>query len=125
MKYRITQHHSSKCPKPLILKQGAIVKVGGLYNGENNEWVNWRYCTSIESNLSGWVPDQIIAITDEHGMILEDYDATELDCYKESIIEGIQELNGWVWCRDLTNNRRGWVPKNKLEKIDTKRVELI
>lgn len=113
MNYRVIEAHQSNYPKPITIKKGAKLKVGNKYNGPD-DWENWRYCYTLDNEMNGWVPEQLLAIEDGHGTILEDYTAKELNVDKDEIVEGMRELNGWLWCVKLTERDEGWLPKEKL-----------
>ncbi|MDR1430400.1 MAG: hypothetical protein LBI85_08940, partial [Spirochaetaceae bacterium] len=66
----------------------------------------------------GWVPEQIIEYKDDYGIIIEDYSAKELDIETGTIVEGIKELNDWIWLKNKITNETGWVPKNKLKELE-------
>jgi hypothetical protein len=48
-----------------------------------------------------YVPKQIIEYTDNHGIIMEDYSAKGLNVSVGDVIEGIKELNEWMWSKNI------------------------
>ena len=108
----VVDQHISQYPNPIIVSAGDIVITGR----EDSEWSGWIFCTNIQSNVSGWVPQQIIsALTVERGIILEDYSAVELNVLPEQQVSIERELNGWAWCCD--GEQRGWLPLEKLKIV--------
>lgn len=112
MQFKVIEDHKCNNRKPLTIEKGTKVKVGRGSDGE--EWASWIYCYSIDGASEGWTPKQIIKIECEHGIVLEDYSAKELEVKKGKIVEGIVELNGWLWCHILNGTEEGWLPKEKL-----------
>ena len=108
--YIVNKSHRSNYPNPIIVNAGDIVITGR----EDSEWSGWIFCTNMQSNVSGWVPQQIIsALTVERGVILEDYSAVELNVLPEQQLSIERELNSWAWCCD--GEQYGWLPLDKLE----------
>ncbi|HCY39256.1 MAG TPA: hypothetical protein DHV02_05270 [Neisseriales bacterium] len=106
----VVEQHISQYPNPIIVNAGDVVITGR----EDSEWIGWVFCTNIQSNVSGWVPQQIISVlTVERGIILEDYSAVELNVLPEQQVSIERELNGWAWCCD--GEQRGWLPLEKLK----------
>lgn len=110
----VTKQHTSNYPNPIRLLKGQYVIVGKKYEG-NEGWNNWIYCYTKDKQLEGWVPEQIIQIQAERGVILEDYTAKELDVSVGEQIEIYKELNGWVWVKKISNSEEGWVPKENVK----------
>ncbi len=108
----VVEQHISQYPNPIIVNAGDVVITGS----EDSEWSGWIFCTNIQSNVSGWVPQQIISVlTVERGIILEDYSAVELNVLPEQQVSIERELNGWAWCCD--GEQRGWLPLEKLKIV--------
>lgn len=106
----VIKQHISQYPNPIIVDAGDIVITGR----EDSEWIGWVFCTNIQSNVSGWVPQQIISVDSaDRGIILEDYSAVELNVLPEQQVSIERELNGWAWCCD--GEQRGWLPLEKLK----------
>lgn len=116
MNYEVIEAHESNYPNPITIKKGTKVKVGDKYNGPEN-WEKWRYCYTLDNRTEGWVPEQLLVIENEYGIILEDYTAKELNVEKGEIIKGMRELNGWLWCIKIIDGDEGWLPKEKLRVI--------
>jgi hypothetical protein len=116
MEYIVIESHRTEFPNPLILKQGEKVIIG---EKTSINWPNWIFCIKLDGSNRGWVPKQIIMNCDNnHGSIIEDYSAKELDIEKGTIVEGIKELNGWLWLKNKRTNEIGWAPVEKLKKLE-------
>ncbi|WP_368505191.1 SH3 domain-containing protein [Alkalihalophilus sp. As8PL] len=115
--YIVTKQHISNYPNPIRLFKGQSVIVGKKYAG-NESWNNWIYCYTKDKHLEGWVPEQIIHIKGEQGLILEDYIAKELEVNVNEQLIKSKELNGWIWVKRLTNSEEGWVPKENVKEVN-------
>lgn len=114
MNYIVIESYQTNYPNPIIIKKAMKVKVGDRYNVDGN-WENWRYCYTIDNMNQGWVPEQFIDIENDHGIVLVDYTAKELNVEKDEIVKVVKELNGWLWCVRLSDNDEGWLPKEILK----------
>ena len=84
-----------------------------------SEWQGWLWCTD-QSGKSGWVPELYIERRGETGVMLCDYDATELSVRAgEELLAGVEE-SGWVWCTNR-EGLSGWVPAEMLSSKTAKR----
>ena len=115
MEYIVIEEHRTEFLNPIILKQGENVILG---EETSVNWPNWIFCTKMDGSNKGWVPKQIIKCENDCGIILEDYSAKELDIDKGNIVEGIKELNGWLWLKNISTNEIGWVPVEKLKVLE-------
>jgi len=125
MEYIVIENHRTEFPNPIKLEKGEIVILGEKSEetiGEtqyDENWPNWIFCSKIDGSNKGWVPDQVIQQRENnHGNVIEDYSAKELDIDKGTIVEGIKELNGWLWLKNKSTNEIGWVPMDKLKKLE-------
>ena len=41
-----------------------------------------------------------------------------MDIDEGTIVEGIRELNGWLWLMNKNTNEIGWVPLENLKKLE-------
>ena len=114
MDYIVIKEHRTEFPNPIILKQGEKIIIG---EESSEDWLNWVFCTKTDGSNKGWVPKQIIKHIDNCGEITEDYSAKELDIDEGTIVEGIKELNGWLWLKNKNTNEIGWVPMENVKKL--------
>jgi hypothetical protein len=116
MNYEVIEEHRSNYPNPITIRKDTKLKLGNKYSGTEN-WDNWRYCYTLDNGAEGWVPEQLLIVENEYGVILEDYTAKELNVEKGEIVKGMGELNGWLWCIKIIDEDEGWLPKDKLRII--------
>lgn len=105
----VIEPHRSEYPFPITFDKGAPLHIGEKYTGSEN-WEEWYFC-STPGQKDGWVPGQVIErIDDASGIAKEAYTAKELDVDTGEVLMGFKELNGWIWCRRLSQSDEGWVP---------------
>ena len=112
MEYIVIEDHMTEFPDPILLIKGEKV----IFGEESLKMPNWIFCTKLDGSNKGWVPKQIIKQENNYGNIIEDYSAKELNIDKDTIIEGIKELNGWLWSKNINTNEIGWIPMEKVKK---------
>lgn len=112
MKYIVIEARETDYPNPLVLEKGSTVEVGDVSNSET--WENWIWC--ITDDNKGWAPIQLIKLIDKnHGVVLEDYNALELNIVKGDLFESEMELNGWYLGYKIDEpNIKGWIPKENV-----------
>ena len=118
MKYIAIENHKTEFPNPITLKQGEKVSIGEETGETDIDGPNWVFCTKMDGSNKGWVPKQIIIFKDNNGEIIEDYSAKELDIDEGTIVEGIKEINSWLWSRNTITNEVGWVRLDKIKKLN-------
>jgi hypothetical protein len=114
-RYLVIKKHISNYPNPITVKKGDRVKIGRIYVGSEN-WPNWVYCYKLDLSQEGWIPEQFID-REGYGIINEDYTAKELTIDEGELVEGFRELNGWIWCKKITDGEEGWLPMNNIRLI--------
>jgi hypothetical protein len=116
MEYIVIENHKTDYPNPIIVKTGEEIIIEKEYDGDM-DWSNWMFCIKIDGSNKGWIPKQIIKHKNSRNIIVEDYSARELNVEKGNIIEGIQEINGWLWSKNKETNEIGWIPIKKIASI--------
>lgn len=116
MKYKVIELHKPDNDNPIKVISGETVKVG-RESVEEDGWRGWIYCYSLNNNSEGWVPIQMVRLEKEHGVLLNDYSASELDVVEGNIVTGEVEVNGWVWCFIEADFEWGWIPKEKITAL--------
>ncbi|EGL84204.1 Variant SH3 domain-containing protein [Caldalkalibacillus thermarum TA2.A1] len=114
MKYVVVKKHVSNYPAPITLEQGERVQLGQPYTGPE-EWPNWVFCYKLNSPQKGWVPKQILDKYEHYAVVKEKYTAKELTVQPGEEVEGMRELNGWIWCKRVRDNEAGWIPSSCLK----------
>ncbi|MFS0826897.1 SH3 domain-containing protein [Pseudomonas phoenicis] len=113
MKSVVIKIHRSEYPQPIRLVAGQPLSIGQRYEGSEG-WEDWYLCTCA-GQLPGWVPAQLIEVLGiGHGRARETYCAHELDVEPGQIIEALRFLNGWYWCKRLSDGELGWLPSEVL-----------
>ena len=122
VEYLVTEDHRTEFPDPIRLESGEKVVLGktseetvGETPGDEN-WTDWTLCAKLDGSNEGWVPNQVIRREGGHGFAVEDYSARELNVDKGATMRGTREMNGWLWGE--CGGETGWVPLDKLRKID-------
>lgn len=131
MKYLVIKQHISEYPEPITFSAGALIDIGEKYQG-SEDWDNWYLCRVVVEHSAGqkagWVPQQVIEwIDDNRGKAIEDYTARELNVNKGDTVLGSRELNGWLWCTQLSTKlsiptstqESGWIPIENLQLIES------
>ncbi len=116
--YLVIKQHTSNYPNPIRLVKNQEVVVGQKYEGNEEGWNRWIYCYTIDKDLEGWVPEQILHIQNEQGYMLEDYFAKELDVTIGEQLQKLKELNGWAWVRRIDDLEEGWVPIENIKQAN-------
>ena len=115
--YIVIEKHETEYPNPITLTIGEKVIIGEEHEvTESENWENWIYCTKVDNSNAGWVPKQII--DNESERILRDYSAKELTVEEGVILEGIEELNGWLLSKNKSTDEVGWVPMDNVKPMD-------
>ena len=117
MNYLVTENYETEFTSPITLTAGEKVTFGEDPNPEVNPdtWINWAYCIKLDGSNEGFVPEQIIKKEGDYGIILENYSAKEMTVSTGEMVEGIQELNGWLWSKNKRTGEIGWIPLEVLE----------
>lgn len=111
--YEVIRPHVSEFPDPIRLRRGDVVTVGPEYDGPEG-WSGWILC-GIAGQQDGWVPAQVIAVTQPGmGIMTEDYSARELTTAAGDRLTGTRIVNGWLWASRLSDGATGWVPLEML-----------
>jgi hypothetical protein len=114
--YAVVECHVSTFPDPKNLKAGDTIRVGSLYEGNEN-WPGWYLCSTPDQG-SGYVPEQILAHhSDGFATLREDYTNRELSV-ATGALHGTRQLNGWLWATRQTDGATGWVPLSCLTRND-------
>lgn len=114
--YIVIQKYENSNAAPIELILGDVVLLGEEFK-DDEMWPNWINCVSIRTGKSGWTPIQILQIDGETGVATTDYTAKEMTVSVGDMLNGHNELNGWIWCVRESDGQSGWVPEKCLKQI--------
>ena len=114
--YIVVHKYESSNINPIELKAGDVVEIGEK-SKDDGSWANWIYCVSIRTKRAGWTPVQILEIAGEKGVATTDYTAKEMTVAVGDVVQGHNELNGWLWCTRKSDGESGWVPQNCIKLL--------
>ncbi|PHM46308.1 variant SH3 domain protein [Xenorhabdus mauleonii] len=97
-------------PNPITLKTGEKVAISHC----DIEYPGWIWTTN-QLNISGWVPQQILHITQPNQAICnENYTAHELTVKTGEHLYLERVLNGWYWAHKISGET-GWIPQEYIK----------
>lgn len=106
-KYLVVEDYTSQYNIPIRLSKGDVVNVGDRYT-ENPEWPGWIWCENSRGE-KGWVLERVLKIEYDRGVVLEDYDAAELNAKKGEVVELERTEGGWILALN-SDGKNGWLP---------------
>lgn len=107
MELKIRKDYSAQYTRPITLCRGDVVLLGREETEE--KWKGWIWAE--HGSDAGWIPLQIVERLDENrGSITRDYTAKELDVVKGEKVIALNELNGWLWVKNM-RMEEGWIPE--------------
>lgn len=108
---KVIVEYTSPYTDPLKIQKGDRLQIGK----KESEWPGWVWCMNTDGK-ERWIPKNYIDIQDNSGIMIKDYEATELSVAigEELTIE--KEESGWVWASNK-EGKKGWIP---LENIKIK-----
>ncbi|GAH44800.1 unnamed protein product [marine sediment metagenome] len=105
LKYcKVISDYKSPYIDPLKIRKGEILRIGN----KESEWSGWVWCTNKEGKQR-WVPRNYMDIQGNTGIMLQDYEATELNVSTGEELKIEKEESGWVWVSNK-EGKQGWVP---------------
>lgn len=122
-KYIVTEKWDASYENPIIVEEKEIVAVDLSKEISDPEWANWVWCIAA-NKMEGWVPAQILKITEtispqrQTAVVTENYSANELSVKDGDIVIGSRILNGWLWCNKENNETEGWIPVRNIRLIN-------
>ncbi|WP_083379141.1 SH3 domain-containing protein [Boudabousia tangfeifanii] len=102
--YLTCDHHIPE-RLPIQVQVGQKVHVGQ----RDTDWPEFVFVTTGEGQ--GWVPARYLEIDGSDGVVLVEYDTTELAASKGEQVELVVDdaQSGWAWCRN-SQGEEGWIP---------------
>ena len=100
----VISDYKSPYKEPVKIRKGEILLIGN----KESEWPGWVWCIN-KDGMERWVPRHYLKIHGTSGIMLQNYDATELTVFigEELVIE--KEESGWVWVSNV-EGKKGWIP---------------
>jgi hypothetical protein len=84
--------------------------------GREELWDGHRWLWAVaEDGREGWIPDDLVTVTDAGPVASRDFSAIELTCAAADAVEFIRETHGWAWCRK-DDGSEGWLPLKNLSE---------
>ncbi|MCC5988794.1 MAG: hypothetical protein JJT95_14035 [Pararhodobacter sp.] len=116
MRYKVNESWQASYDDPIRLRAGEAV----VASGRQEHWDGylWLWARAADGR-EGWVPDTLLDCATGDCRTRRDYSAVELTCRAGQVLEGGEEMHGWVWCR-AADGQAGWVPRRHLDRFDTK-----
>ncbi len=114
MKRRVVlEKHTASYADSIEVAKGAVVSP----TGREDLWDGHRWLWAVaEDGREGWVPDDLIAETDDGTVASRDFSAIELTCAAGETVESLWQTHGWAWCRK-GDGSEGWLPLRNLSKL--------
>ena len=104
---RVIEDHVPQYPDPVRGRAGERWRLGHA----DDEYPGWIWSTDL-AGRSGWAPISAFVRDGDFGVLLHDYEATELDARAGEMVDAERELGGWWWCHGPRG--AGWLPAAKL-----------
>ncbi len=108
---KVILDYKSPYSDPLKIQKGERVKI----ESKESEWPGWVWCKN-KGGMERWIPRNYLDIQGNLGIMLQDYEATELNVSVGEELVIVKEESGWVWVTNKAG-KKGWVP---LENINTR-----
>ena len=105
MKLQVMEKHDGEGVFPLFVK-GTVV--GDLINTEESP----HWCSCVINGHATYIPE--IYVVD--GVLVKDYNPTELVVKKEEVIFLIEIVFEWLYVKD-ENEKTGWLPASKVFSV--------
>ncbi|MGB6223721.1 SH3 domain-containing protein [Haloferula sp.] len=103
-RFTANSDYEEKDSNPIALEAGDEVTVGPA----DRAWPGWVWAQDSQGR-HGYVPEEILEPTGEGRFaLMKDFDPTVLTVKRGDILESIEQIDGWHWCRN-DSGAEGWV----------------
>lgn len=111
---RVVEPHVTNDPDPIRFREGDTLGVGH----HDQVWTDYVWGTD-QAGRSGWVPDEYLEVAPDGqtATALRNYDSTELTVGRNQLLDVLDEVGGWYFCRTETGGS-GWVPSTSVEPVE-------
>ncbi|HPR64098.1 MAG TPA: SH3 domain-containing protein [Thermoanaerobaculia bacterium] len=106
MNPEVIRAHPGPEEPPLHFREGEEV----LVSEASPIWPGWVRCTGL-SGREAWVPERWMKIRGNTGILLRDYDSTELKVSPGDRLILLERESGWALCK-TDSGEKGWVPED-------------
>jgi hypothetical protein len=107
MNLLVIENHDGEGDFPLFTKGTAV---SDLKEGEDNEYPHWFPC--VINGHETFIPDVYVT----NGVLVQDYNPTELEVKKGQIVTLITIVFEWLYVKD-GNGKTAWLPASKVISI--------
>ena len=104
---------------------GQIIELGigdtvqlGERTDSNGQYPDWIHCRLDKTGKTGWVAIRVLSMQENTASVNENYTSEEMTVTAGYIVETIYELNGWYWCKRLSDLKEAWIDKSNLAKTE-------
>ena len=98
------------------LEAGDHVQLGERSN-PNGPHPNWIHCKSDKTGKAGWVAAHLLTMAGNMAIANARYTSEEMTVASGDIVDTVYELNGWYWCKRLSDQKEAWVEKGNLKDM--------
>ena len=96
------------------LEIGDTVQIGEKTDSAG-QYPEWIHCKSDRTGKTGWAAAGILNITGGTAIVTEKYTSEEMTVTSGDTVETMYELNGWYWCKRLSDSKEAWIDKGNLK----------
>jgi len=108
----VIEEYISPFPNPIKTSKGERLEI----LPRQSEWPGWIWCVKKDGQ-SGWIPDNYVEKRPDGGVMLRDYDATELTVKIGDKLKIFFEESDWAYC-ETKAGKIGWVPLKYVRKSE-------
>jgi len=109
---RVTASRVSDHIDNVHMSAGDSIAVGH----RNQQYPEFVWCAT-EDGHAGWAPEALLTTTGPDSAVAQrDYDASHLTVSKGEVLEALEQVGDWVFCRNASG-RAGWVHDDALEEV--------
>ena len=106
----VLESHDASYAEPIEVTKGELVSL----TGREDDWDGHRWLWAVaEDGREGWIPDDLVTVTDDGSVASRDFSAIELTCAAGDSVAFMWETHGWAWCRK-DDGSVGWLPLKNL-----------
>jgi hypothetical protein len=108
-RFRVIESHRPGTAEPLVVSRSERLRC----ERKKTQWEGWLWCTTPDGR-TGWVPEPWVQVEGDSGVMVRDYDATELTVEPGEVLEGLLIASSWLLAVS-PSSQQGWVPLECVE----------